>query len=1296
MGYPLTMGGTNTAEKRVSFNKLLPMNVDVLHTPKFQIGAIPNQTVWHNGDAFIHFCVGTDTLKVTPVALSYSIDKAPKGKITFDAQTGRFTYAPDMNDVRNFTVTFTVQAGNKTMSQEVKFAIEAEVAPEYTVLEKKQKLSPKDDYTIISAAKVTNRLFNNVQKPVRDISISGKELVFGGDDESLNLLNGSTDIQNLYIYAEKVIIKKEQKFYQTNVTIYAKELVFEDNNVIGSINTTPQAWGTSASGNGGAGANAGNITLYVRKITQPTSALRFICNGSNGQTCAENSNNGGSGGTVTSTVDVRAECQYFNGYAGISTSNKNTGICGKMGSFTLSEKQFAWLHPNVLSSVVKYAKEAYLRLNSDFTNTTFNEYVKQIEEYKNSVEWTSIGAVEKKEVETAETEMRAILYRIEQNLDYFGNPVAWVPMLSFEINKGVFEQEIESAINVMYLNYWLKKNKENQQSRIEASQQAIGVIETEISDNQKAIETLIKDIDNIQDQTLIIGNAIDTLTKKTESLRSELERKAEKNVTKRARINKTAGILSAIAKITPAVCSFFGPIGTGIGSAVGGLASMGSNILSKSANGGNNMNSVTNFIESTSSVFQSDKDFKNIAEVVKMLKDTTTKEQPTPTENKPKIPSFDEMYVITKPVLESMQNLSKVFLTNTISTEQIQAELNKLMSESKEFTNLLKNADSLNRRKEELIQRLATTFNTINTTITAIQKGVISLDGLKETVFNGSCQQNLRAMQYLDDMERNARERLLKYHYYMAKSYEYRTLEVYPTTLNITTLLEKTIETNKDKTLTAEEFKSFKGFYDAALSDVKEAIIQKFNTRNEYSGKVSVALSKEELETLNSGESITINIVERGFMPAHRENLRIAGFAVETIRTHSEGTHGSVDDFELKLEHSGKSMLRKDGEFYYFNHTNPASNIPSIQWIFDYRKGLIIENKVSAASTSLISSLLGVNPNETMIYSRPAVWADITISKRALSRDSKTMIIDSLVLLLDYDYVERNDIYRNLDIYARGAEDVNMLKSSDATVQSMILKPYIEISETDITERKKDGRAGIYRTYNQNKTITLTAPEEYGRFQFVNWTMRNDKNEDIVVSNSVTVSTKMGNDVYLTANYIDKSPKLQVVDTVYISNRGGNSFVQVGNENANEMVWNAESNDSWLQIISGSQGINNGVISFDYDENPTENERIGSISITTEDGQEKIVVVVQRLLQTDIAHTSFSQVRVYPNPVSNVLYIESEEITEIEITDMRGRFMYHTTITGNGSISTEQWKNGVYMVILKSKNSTFAYKIIKK
>jgi predicted nucleic acid-binding Zn-ribbon protein len=1281
MGAPITIGDNNNADKLIAFNKLLSIDVELEPMARFQIGAIPDQTVWHEGDITIGFYVLTDTLQADNVALNYSIDFPPRGKIIFEKQTGRFKYFPDKADVRDFTATFTAQSGVKTIAQDVKFTLMAVMPPEYSKLGVTPKSLPASSdkyYRTIATTSQWKEDFNSADKTVYTKSISGKDLIFDSSiaADELQDLHNASNLYELNLYAERVIIRQALHFPQTNVTIYAKELIFEDlpGQAPASINTTPLSIGGITNDNGVNGAKAGDITLYIKNYKQTKSHLRFVAIGGKGQNSNRNGTpgSGGDGGTVTSMIDISGFCDLIHGSAGIGTENdviiKAGQKHGNDGKFVLHNKEFTWLHPNFISAIVKHAKDAYLNLNNSYAYNYFTEYIEYLKQLQESDEWKEFEEAEKIDLSSIESEMKALSYRLGQNLDYFGNPEGWVPMLSFEVNKTVFESEIEKAIRIMYLSYWLNEVDRSNAERIAGANDAVNLTIDELRENEERIETLVFRIPELEDQLTALKIKISDITLKIEQKQQELEAKAKNNIKKKNRFNKIASGLKAIASIAPVI-----PV---VGTAVSIAANIGATAISLVNNYADD-NRYSSFYDEAYTYLQ---EIKNKSESAA----EESKEVKKGEENKDKKAVYQKVNENVTSIMKDVMHLHDIFSKSSAPKNEVEAELNRLLNESKEFKTLENEFKVLTNNAAEVAAKCQNTISEISNTGKEIQKNIASIDGLTDSIFTGNSKRDLRAMLYLDDMDRRARERLLKYHYYMAKSYEYRLLEEYKIELNLTKMFDKfkeiaTADPNK-KILDSDDFNTLKAVYEDALSTVKKAIIDKYNTfgSNEFTTIVYIPLTDFELDALNSGNDVIVNLVEKGFIYPNRENLRIVDINVQ-VKAHPEGNKGSIDNFTLKLEHSGISMLRQNGEFYYFNHINPEKNA-SIQWNFDYEAGNIKKNGESAASISLISSLLGVGTGEMMIYSRPGVWADIRITKDVLPA-SKNMVLDSLIVKLGYDYTERPTQSRNLDVYAREKDD------------NTTLMPYIEVSRTDKNGRS-DGRNLIYRTYNRDTDVTLTAPAGYGSYQFVNWTDR----YDAVISSSLSVNTKLTNDVALIANYKYTGAVLKTADTIYISSDAATTLVKVENLGSEEMEWTAVGNDPWLRITSGESGMDDGHILLEYDENLLE-ARTGSLTITTKDGEQSATVYIiqqESSLPTGINENILSRAKIYPNPATDKLYIENCGATEILVTDALGRFIYHTFIIDAGNIPTRNWNSGLYLVTLKTAKDSSVYKIVKK
>jgi hypothetical protein len=76
------------------------------------------------------------------------------------------------------------------------------------------------------------------------------------------------------------------------------------------------------------------------------------------------------------------------------------------------------------------------------------------------------------------------------------------------------------------------------------------------------------------------------------------------------------------------------------------------------------------------------------------------------------------------------------------------------------------------------------------------------------------------------------------------------------------------------------------------------------------------------------------------------------------------------------------------------------------------------------------------------------------------------------------------------------------------------------------------------------------------------------------------------------------------------------------------------------------------------------------------------------------------QIKVYPNPTSQMLYVSHPELNSflIQISDLNGKQVYSGTISKEQPLDVFNYSQGMYMVTIENKetNKKNTYKIIKK
>jgi hypothetical protein len=421
-----------------------------------------------------------------------------------------------------------------------------------------------------------------------------------------------------------------------------------------------------------------------------------------------------------------------------------------------------------------------------------------------------------------------------------------------------------------------------------------------------------------------------------------------------------------------------------------------------------------------------------------------------------------------------------------------------------------------------------------------------------------------------------------------------------------------------------------------------------------------------------------------GIFSPDEENVRIVDLSVHHIETHVEGSIGYTGYMDLNMTHQGISRFRKDGQIYWFDHISRNSTSPHTWGVrYDAISEEVSPIQPSFASQSLLYSILGSSgAGNMMLFSRPSAWGDITIAKKTHSSGGAKIIVDSLVLRLQYDFMRRPNRLRNIDI-----------------TTSNELLPYIACSESDVNGRS-NGNGNLNRSFNvSSEPVTFTAIEQYGSWYFTCWTNR--AGDTVAMTPEMTVGRTT--DQFYRANYERRVPILSVPDTIRISNSGGTLTIQVANVGGGEeeMDWYADDSIStWLHLVGTAEGIDSGSFTLAIDPNPDSLPRIDSLEVYAPETDSMVKMVY--ILQTDedpvaIDNTERETVKVYPNPVRNNVIVESEGIRSVRIYSIVGRVVAYQKYNGASSAVIDMMglPNDVYIIEVETSEGATYHRVVK-
>lgn len=746
---------------------------------------------------------------------------------------------------------------------------------------------------------------------------------------------------------------------------------------------------------------------------------------------------------------------------------------GLAGNYTVSGYSSAWLHPLMLIKILQHAREDYMGGYVSEAQARLKDYEALIELYRNDAGWNEMDETARFEIEQMYDEILILLQQIENNLDFFGNPAGWVPMLSFEVNYTMFSQEIDRAIQMLYLVHWIRTTEKSE------AEKAAALVDVR--------EQLKRDIDRARNDYDQGVSQIPILKSKAESLRVQI---LETQGLLEARENQLsqeikdpvwlAGLKGAL-KGAALACKIIPVFQPGIG-AMGQGIEMVSNVDPDMP-----WESILGSDELFSTFLDSNFDIAAENQQTAMGSiDTAAVETNL-------LDYLAEMRNASSGLSSGLSGINNFVALNKAPRSDLNSELERVKSMDPEYQALIQQVEALSLKNRAFADELISTMQKVAALSNQIARSMLAIDAMNRDAAPGLLVCDGRASAYLDEMEQRTYYRLLKYHYYLARAYEYRLLKPYTETLSLQGLMQKFEEIaglNAGHVITPDQFATLRSLYEDKLAEIAESVFTDYNSNTpELSTGQPFPLIPNEIASLNRGETVSLNLMEEGFFFPDEENVRIVSLTVHSIETEPvDGSYGTNPMVRIRIEHPGLSNFKTDGKIYQFRHYNSGTSNPII-WEARWYPDLEILNQTtpSAASQSLLCTLLGMSDCSSLLFfSRPSVWTDLKISRDCRDTTCSTISIKSIVLNLDFDFVQRNESLARKDFEIL----VSTADASGSISEESDFMPYFTLNKPDFNGRK-DSRGRALRIYEfSSNPVEVTAPVSYGRWEFSKWTNR--------------------------------------------------------------------------------------------------------------------------------------------------------------------------------------------------------------
>lgn len=747
---------------------------------------------------------------------------------------------------------------------------------------------------------------------------------------------------------------------------------------------------------------------------------------------------------------------------------------GNQGTYAVAgSPAYSWLHPYNLQVALSYVSDAYLNGQFQTAQQILSAYEQALNAYS-----APPSAFQTAFSQAAQT-ITNLLNRLASNLDYYGNPAGWVPMLSFQSNLAIYQAEVQAAIPQMYLAYRILKAASSVQSATQMLTNGITQLQSDIKTAMQAYAAADSELPSIDAQIGNVVTQLNALTPQLEALQQKLLEQAQKDVEEEHEALFFVRMLAGIAQMFPVGQPALGAIGTGL------------NIISN-IDTSQPLDTFTQLGDLLDKYKGSDLDASS---------DATKAGQENNDVNNPADAGVNAKSLIeaSAGVINGLKTITAGFQGLSVSNEEVEAKLKQIEAANVYYQFYVQQIRELNTLKGSLATQLKTTLQQLVEANDTINSDLLKIDNMYTQRALEFALLNHQALIFAKDMGQAARDRLVRYQYYLVKSYEYLMLEPYGQAdyqLNAVVKAFQNLESNSnpDGTLSPADYEQLATVYNTVLVTIADQILTKYESQPiQQTTKFVVPLTADQLAALNANNQVTMNLMAMNEWNYDWEGVRITKVATNYIELSdgsSAGDNGTneateqdrasqINQVELTFMLGGTSPLRYLGNVYAFNPDTSSGNMNwgttfNVQSSGSQRLVPVTPDPATESMMEqLLKSISGVDPAPLTDY-QPSASADITVSMNVLPSGTSATITN-LKLEFDFTFMQ-----------APANQTVLSIQTISDTTPAVSLTPLILLNQSDLSGNAS-GLGSFFRIFAQYQAVQATAPETFGDYVFSRW-----------------------------------------------------------------------------------------------------------------------------------------------------------------------------------------------------------------
>lgn len=719
----------------------------------------------------------------------------------------------------------------------------------------------------------------------------------------------------------------------------------------------------------------------------------------------------------------------------------------------------AWVHPLGLQKALEYTRDLFLGGGREECEAMLADYATALAQdpppqtgvwdAASEVQWTA-----------AQSEVASMLTRLRGHLDYFGNAPGYTPLLSLPASVNLYANESGRALKLLLLAGWVDAEERNAKEAAAALGDAIDAANKETMQAAEQITTGEAKVDSAASSIASIKSQLETLAGELNTLRNSLLTKAKND------LNRIAYIKAGI-KMAATVCQII-PVGQPVLGTIGKLGDVAASFV------GGKDDDIPDTVSKMGGVLTKAAEAAKKAKEAKEKAAAKRKKEPPKDKEEAKKEGTDWIKV-GKGLGTAVSGVADAMKELQVSEDEIEAELQRLESDSPEWKALTKKIRDLNKRKADFASQLVEALQ-------SVADGYARIAASADASFH-MYQERGRQVGRLDpvatgvvrEMGQRSRLALLKYLYLLVKSYETTLFSTLAVDWKLTAVTDKiTALLKPDAGFDASKLNDYvtalAPLYEGNLNTVRASLITDFKISQDTL-TLQLGLDSEQtpevIADLNRKGKIVIDPVAYGILLTDRHLARLSNVQLSKLEFDPNGPKlTSMQNVIVTLRPAHTGTVRKGQQLYAVYSDEP------LNWSWTMPGGQIKAGKRSDAAEDVLDYILGKGGDKIrQKVATPPVWSDLNVSVMYTPQltPEETPRLTRLYFLFDCDVPFAPDNQRVLNVRSLGA------------------MPGAVITCTPDLAKRADGFNQMLRIYDQGTNVTLSVPDHVGGAVFDSW-----------------------------------------------------------------------------------------------------------------------------------------------------------------------------------------------------------------